>query len=80
MHSSPTDVIKAIGLSHAITRTMKQNLFWAFIYNALCIPVAMGLFTPFGISLNPMMAALAMSFSSVFVVTNALRLYTCRIS
>lgn len=79
MHSSPTDVVKAIGLSHAITRTMKQNLFWAFIYNALCIPVAMGLFASFGISLNPMMAALAMSFSSVFVVTNALRLYTCRI-
>ena len=55
---------------------IKENLFWALFYNTICIPVAMGLLYPFGISLNPMIGAAAMGFSSVFVVCNALRLRT----
>ena len=59
----------------AVIRNIKQNLFWAFIYNIIGIPVAAGLFfIPFALKLNPMIGAFAMSFSSVFVVTNALRL------
>lgn len=65
----------AIRLSHATIKNIKENLFWALIYNVICIPVAAGVFfVPFGLKLNPMIGALAMSFSSVFVVTNALRL------
>lgn len=68
-------VVQAVKLSKAVIRNIKQNLFWAFFYNALGIPVAAGLFIiPFGLKLNPMMGAAAMSLSSVFVVTNALRL------
>ena len=56
-------------------KNIKENLFWAFCYNCLCIPVAAGvLFAPFGILLSPMLGAVAMSFSSLFVVGNALRL------
>lgn len=69
------DVVTAIRLSKAVIRNIKQNLFWAFFYNTLGIPVAAGVFyTAFGLKLNPMIGAAAMSLSSVFVVTNALRL------
>lgn len=75
MHSSLKDVVAAFELSGAVIKTIKQNLFWAFFYNALCIPLAAGVFYKgFGLSLNPMFGAAAMSLSSVFVVTNALRL------
>ena len=72
--SSLTDIPKLIKLSRKALRIIKQNLFWAFIYNLICIPIAMGVFVPLGITLNPMLGALAMSLSSIFVVTNALRL------
>ena len=75
MKSDLLDVPAAIRLSKAVMRNIKQNLFWAFIYNAIGIPIAAGVFYPlFGWLLNPMIAAGAMSFSSVSVVTNALRL------
>lgn len=69
-----TDVPASLDLSSATMRTIKQNLFWALFYNALCIPVAAGAFAWAGFSLNPMVAAAAMSVSSVCVVSNALRL------
>lgn len=69
------DVPAAIQLSRAVMRTIRQNLFWAFFYNSVGIPVAAGVFyTAWGLTLNPMIAAAAMSFSSVSVVANALRL------
>ena len=69
-----TGLADARRLSQALIRNIHQNLFWAFIYNTLGIPIAAGLFYPFGIILNPMVSAAAMSLSSVCVVTNALRL------
>jgi Cu2+-exporting ATPase/Cu+-exporting ATPase len=79
MRSDPADVPAAIALSRAVLRNIKQNLFWAFIYNVIGIPVAAGLFyASFGLLLNPMLAAAAMSFSSVSVVLNALRLNTAK--
>jgi len=75
MKSDLLDVSTAIRLSKATIQNIKQNLFWAFIYNIIGIPVAAGVFfIPFALKLNPMIGAFAMSFSSVFVVTNALRL------
>lgn len=70
-----TDIAYAYELSAATIRNIHENLFWAFFYNVLCIPLAAGVFYPaFGITLNPMIAAACMSLSSLFVVTNALRL------
>ena len=75
MKSDLMDVPSAVSLSRAVMRNIKENLFWALFYNAVCIPVAAGaLYLPFGILLNPMIGAAAMSFSSVSVVANALRL------
>ena len=73
--SDLVSVLQAIELSHATIKNIKQNLFWAFFYNTISIPVAAGLLYPlFAIKLSPMIGAAAMSLSSVFVVTNALRL------
>ena len=75
MNSSLAAVSGAIELSKATIRNIRQNLFWAFFYNTLGIPLAAGLlYLPFGLGLSPMIGAAAMSMSSVFVVTNALRL------
>ncbi len=75
MTGSLTGVSDAVALSRATIRNIRQNLFWAFFYNALCIPVAAGaLYPAFGWQLSPMLGAAAMSMSSVFVVSNALRL------
>lgn len=75
MRSDIADIPRAVRLSRAVITNIKQNLFWAFCYNVVCIPVAAGALIPaFGLRLNPMIASLAMSFSSVSVVTNALRL------
>ena len=75
MKSDLMDAASAVSLSRAVMRNIKQNLFWAFFYNAIGIPVAAGVLYPaFHILLNPMIGAAAMSFSSVSVVSNALRL------
>ena len=75
MHSDLRDVPYAILLSNEVVKKIKENLFWALFYNTLCIPVAAGVFfAAFGLRLNPMIGALAMSFSSVFVLSNSLRL------
>ena len=74
MRSDPMDVVRAVDLSRAVIRNIKENLFWAFFYNTLGIPIAAGVLIPLGIRLSPMLGAAAMSLSSVFVVTNALRL------
>ena len=70
-----TGILRARRLSRATMRNIKQNLFWAFVYNTLGVPIAAGILYPFfGILLSPMLAAAAMSFSSVSVIANALRL------
>lgn len=75
MKSDLLDAAAAVQLSRAVIRNIKENLFWAFFYNALGIPLAAGVFYPFlGWQLNPMFGSAAMSFSSIFVVANALRL------
>ena len=74
MKSRLSDVPAAIRLSRATLRNIHQNLFWAFLYNTIGIPLAMGVFVPLGLTLNPMFGAAAMSLSSFCVVTNALRL------
>ena len=73
-NSNVSDIVSAVKLSRSAYRNIKQNLFWAFFYNAVCIPLAAGALVHFGIVLNPMIAAAAMSMSSVCVVSNALRL------
>ena len=68
-------IVKAKKLSHAVMRNIRQNLFFAFVYNVLGVPIAAGvLFPAFGLLLSPMIAAAAMSFSSVSVIANSLRL------
>lgn len=74
MHSRLSDAAAAIRLSRATLRIIRQNLFWAFFYNAVGIPLAAGVFIPIGITLSPMFGAAAMSLSSFCVVSNALRL------
>ncbi|MBQ5335159.1 MAG: heavy metal translocating P-type ATPase [Oscillospiraceae bacterium] len=74
MRSSLTDAVNAVRLSRAALRNIKQNLFWAFCYNIIGIPLAAGVLSPFGITLPPMFGAAAMSLSSFLVVSNALRL------
>jgi len=78
MKSDLSDVPAAVDFSRKTIRNIKQNLFWAFFYNSLGIPIAAGVLSPFGIVLSPMIGAAAMSLSSLFVVTNALRLYTVK--
>jgi len=74
-------IVKAIYLSEKVIKNIKQNLFFALIYNSLGVPIAAGVLFPFfGILLSPMIAALAMSFSSVSVIANALRLRNSEIS
>ena len=73
-------IVKARNLSDAVMKNIKQNLFFALVYNILGIPIAAGVLFPFfGILLSPMIAALAMSFSSVSVIANALRLRSVKI-
>ena len=74
MKSRLQDVPAAVRLSRATLRNIHENLFWAFFYNVICIPLAAGAFVSFGLTLNPMIGAAAMSLSSFCVVTNALRL------
>jgi P-type Cu+ transporter len=73
-------IVKSKNLSHAVMKNIKQNLFFAFVYNAIGVPIAAGVLYPaFGILLSPMIAALAMSLSSVSVIVNALRLRSLHI-
>lgn len=74
MKEKISDIAAAVKLSRKTYKIIKENLFWALFYNCILIPVACGLLIPFGISMNPMFGAFAMSMSSIFVVTNALRL------
>jgi Cu+-exporting ATPase len=74
-------IVRAIQLSRATMRNIKQNLFWAFVYNSVGVPVAAGALYPFvGLLLSPMLAAAAMSFSSVSVIANALRLRRAKLT
>ena len=79
MKSRLSDVPKALLISRKTLRNIHENLFWAFLYNTIGIPIAAGCFVAFGLTLNPMLGALAMSLSSFCVVTNALRLNRVRL-
>ena len=79
MKSRLTDVAAAVRLSRATLRNIHENLFWAFFYNVVCIPLAAGAFVKLGLTLNPMIGAAAMSLSSFCVVSNALRLNLLRV-
>ena len=74
MNNDPSKLYNLVKLGKKTRRIIKQNLFWAFIYNVLMIPVASGVFAFLGLSLSPMIAAACMSLSSIIVVTNALRI------
>ena len=74
MKNDLESIVKLINISKKTIRNIKQNLFWAFFYNVLMIPIAMGILKPIGISINPMIASLAMVLSSITVILNALRL------
>jgi Cu+-exporting ATPase len=75
VHGDLRGIVRAVRLSRVTMRNIRQNLFFAFVYNALGVPIAGGIFYPLvGLLLNPMIASAAMSFSSVSVITNALRL------
>ncbi len=78
--NTPTDVYNAIYISRKVIKNIKENLFWAFFYNTVGIPVAMGVLSPLGLTLNPMLGALFMSLSSFCVVSNALRLNLLKIN
>ena len=80
MKSEPFDVVKAVVLSQATLRKMRQNLGWATGYNLIAIPVAAGLLVPWGITLRPEIGALAMSGSSILVAVNAILLRNARLS
>ena len=80
MKNNLNDVIKAIKLSSYTIKKIKQNLFWAFIYNVIGIPIAAGVLYPFaGFTLNPMIASAAMGFSSISVVLNSLTMKSHKI-
>ena len=74
MNNDLEKIISLINISKRTIKIIKQNLFWAFFYNILMIPLAIGLIKPFGLTLNPMLASLAMTISSLTVVINSLRL------
>ena len=80
MKNELKDIVKASGISRITIRNIKQNLFYAFVYNTVLIPVAAGALSFLGITFNPMIAACAMALSSVSVVLNALRLKKIKIS
>ena len=74
MKDDLSKIIDFLNISKKTLRNIKQNLFWAFLYNICMIPIAMGLFINYGISINPMIACISMIISSLFVIFNALRL------
>ena len=74
MNNNLQNILDLINISKEAVRVMKQNLFWAFLYNMTMLPIAVGLIAPFGIKMNPMVASIAMALSSLTVVYNALRL------